>query len=168
MSNKLHAHHKSILAGYASKRCGHPKDPIYGSCKVSNTAYGPIATYYCNDGYRLHGRHSLRRCLSNGHWSGKAPVCRKIGKPRNFRLCVSNFISTMDFILADYIQKGCGHPKDPIHGYCKVTGTGYGSTVSYYCDDGYQLHGGYRVRKCLSNGYWGGRAPLCRKIGKFT
>ena len=61
-----------------------------------------------------------------------------------------------------YGKKRCDDPHDPDYGYCKSDGY----TAEYYCNDGYDLWGGDRVRKC-HDGYWGGKAPKCRKSGKL-
>ena len=59
-------------------------------------------------------------------------------------------------------NKHCDHPKDPAYGYCKVSGY----TATYYCNDGYEVYGGDRVREC-HDGYWGGKEPSCRKKCKL-
>ena len=39
-----------------------------------NTAYNSVATYSCNDSYRLVGTNT-RTCSASGDWSGSAPTC---------------------------------------------------------------------------------------------
>ena len=39
-----------------------------------NTAYNSVATYSCDDGYRLDGTNT-RTCLASGDWSGSPPTC---------------------------------------------------------------------------------------------
>ena len=147
--------------GHGNKGCGHPVDPENGYCKVSGIGPGSRATYYCNDGYELYEGYRIRKCGYDGQWNGKQPSCRKIGKVKKLDSC-QQLYDTLTWTLAEYSNKGCGHPKDPKYGSCKVLGTGYGSKAIYSCDKGYRLSGGYRVRKCLSNGYWSGIAPKCR------
>ena len=76
-----------ILAEYVNKGCDHPHNPEYGHCDVSGKGYGAKATYRCNDGYQLYGKHHVRKCLKGGYWSGKAPLCKKIGKLKNITSC---------------------------------------------------------------------------------
>ena len=45
-------------------------------------------------------------------------------------------------------------------GSVRLTGVTPGSTVTYSCNDGYNLVG-TSVRTCLANGDWNGSAPIC-------
>ena len=144
------------------KDCRDLHNPDHGYCKIS----GHTATYSCNDDYEVYGGDRVRTCL-DGIWDGKEPYCRKKGKLKHIiRLPVRNFTNTLTRTSIDYDNKHCGHPKDPEYGYCKVSGTGYGSTATYHCNNGYEVYGGDRVRTC-HDGIWGGKEPQCRKIGKL-
>ena len=49
-------------------------DLYHGYVSVTTLDVGGRATYTCNSGFRLVGL-SNRTCLSNGSWSGSAPIC---------------------------------------------------------------------------------------------
>ena len=69
----------------------------------------------------------------------------------------------MNHLYPCYVKKDCGPIKDPVHGHCKVTGEYYGDSATYICDDGYALYGGDTIRKCGDDGYWAGKAPICKR-----
>ena len=55
--------------------CGDPGTPTNGQRTVSgSSATNYIVTYTCDVGYTLQGTH-IRRCLSNGQWTGSRPQC---------------------------------------------------------------------------------------------
>ena len=43
---------------------------------MSGLRVGSTATYKCDDGFLLVGT-TTRECLSNGQWSGNAPICKR-------------------------------------------------------------------------------------------
>ena len=55
--------------------CGDPGTPTNGQRTVSgsSTTYY-FVTYTCDEGYILQGTH-IRRCLSDGQWTGSLPQC---------------------------------------------------------------------------------------------
>ena len=63
---------------YVAIDCGDLPAPSNGQVSIDNGTLYPAgeATYECNSGYELVGTAS-RICLSNGHWSGGEPVCRR-------------------------------------------------------------------------------------------
>ena len=61
---------------YTAIECNDLPAPKYGSVSVSGVRVGSIATYKCDDGFLLVGT-TTRECLSNGHWSGNAPICNR-------------------------------------------------------------------------------------------
>ncbi|XP_062610427.1 neurogenic locus notch homolog protein 2-like [Saccostrea cucullata] len=58
-------------------------------------------------------------------------------------------------------QKTCGDPGEINNG--QVTGSTftYDSTLSYHCNQYYNLTGGTRTRRCQINSIWSGRKPRC-------
>ena len=55
------------------------------------------------------------------------------------------------------------HDLDDIkYGGVKLANKHYGSRAQYYCNKGYKLYGD-EYRDCLYTGYWGGKAPVCKR-----
>ena len=55
--------------------CEDLDDPRNGNVILTGTTVGSTATYVCDDGFVLIG-NQLRRCMSNGLWSGEEPICK--------------------------------------------------------------------------------------------
>ena len=54
--------------------CGDPGTPTNGQRAVSGSSEAYYVTYTCDVGYTLQGTH-IRRCLSNGVWTGSIVQC---------------------------------------------------------------------------------------------
>jgi len=54
----------------------------------------------------------------------------------------------------------CGSLANPKNGRVELTGTTFGSTATYSCQNGFILVGS-STRTCQINGLWSGRAPVC-------
>ena len=144
-------------------QCDRLDDLDYGVVKHEGVYVGHAATYTCDYGYKLVGE-SVRKCLYNGYWSGKAPVCKK--SKLNEHYCVRekyDLNHAIVFISSSKVQ--CGHLSDVAYGVVKHEGVYFGHKVTYTCDYGYKLVG-ESVRKCLYNGNWSGEAPVCKKSKK--
>ncbi len=63
---------------YLDKRvtCAKLADPANGAVKSSGYYLHDTAVHSCNSGYRLRGNR-VRKCQSNGKWSGSAPTCER-------------------------------------------------------------------------------------------
>ncbi len=100
----------------------------------------------------------MRRCLTTGHWSGQAPVC----KGKQFRKTILDKIANV-FMALDPTEQGCGRPPKPVYGYVSFESTNYGAVATYYCDKGYAFSKkGAQHRVCLENGHWSGETPVCQ------
>ena len=125
-------------------------DPVYGQVQLDGTTEGSKARYSCNNGFDLIG-NSVRKCQSNGRWSGQEPICQRRGTyPVSIKLPIDTTLTVID----------CGDLDDPIYGQVQLDGTTEGSKARYSCDDGFILRGD-RVRKCQNNGKWSGQEPIC-------
>ena len=213
--------------------CSHLDHIQYGKVKVDRYYPSSVAYYSCNDGYELVGSAS-RKCLDDGSWYGKAPICRKSKWPcwllesclLHFRtqelfalilitqnmaklgltatihhhrlttavmmamtfmayppgnvcltargmerlqsvvrvsphVCDIFSIFTME-IFSIHTGIVCPHLDHPQYGRVKVDSYSPSSRAHYSCDDGYALYG-LTYRKCLADGSWYGKAPICRK-----
>ena len=126
---------------------------------------GAEVWYICNAGYRLVGTES-RRCGSDLHWSGDAPICVGI-------LCTMHHNSMLFFCLLNtmiqylllfmlYIAQGCGKPESPDNGRVSYRYTTVGAQAWYYCNSGYTRVGA-QSRTCKSNGKWEPELPICQR-----
>ena len=56
----------------------------------------------------------------------------------------------------------CPDLENPLNGRVNVKKQTLDSTATYKCKEGFVLTGGDRVQKCLAEGSWSGKAPLCK------
>ena len=124
--------------------------------KLTGRKPGSIARYMCDKHSKLIG-DNVRKCLYNGYWSGKEPVCKRkhITRIASFILNISLFIAIL-----------CPPLDDPPYGSVKLTGRKPGSIARYECDKHLKLVGD-ATRKCLYNGYWSGKEPVCKSTYSF-
>ncbi|XP_031574703.1 sushi, von Willebrand factor type A, EGF and pentraxin domain-containing protein 1-like, partial [Actinia tenebrosa] len=61
--------------------------------------------------------------------------------------------------------KGCENPGEIKRGYRVGTNFSSGATVEYFCDPGFRLVSGSRLRTC-ENGKWSGTSPRCRDLNE--
>ncbi|XP_040039010.2 sushi, von Willebrand factor type A, EGF and pentraxin domain-containing protein 1 isoform X1 [Gasterosteus aculeatus] len=97
--------------------------------------HGTFIEYRCHKGYDI-TRPTRLTCQEDGGWSGTAPSC---------------------------VPAECETPPAPERGRVNVTDTSFGSTVTYACEDGYELEG-EAVRECVSGRLWTRDAPVCRPV----
>ena len=116
--------------------CGLPESLTFGGVNFSNSTIGSVATYRCQEGYRLVGI-AQRTCLDNETWSGVVPLCVGITE--------------------------CGNPDIPVFGVRLNNNFSVGAVVAYSCIIGYTLIGP-TTRTCLVNGTWSGIPPICEII----
>lgn len=62
---------------FIAKLCPDPTVPSHGRINITAPSVGGVATYSCEEGYRLMGT-ATRTCLTSAQWSGSPPSC--IGK----------------------------------------------------------------------------------------
>ncbi|XP_078393513.1 complement component receptor 1-like protein [Cetorhinus maximus] len=102
---------------------------------------GTKVSYRCYRGYVFQeGGSRLVTCRTNSTWSPLRAVC----EPKN-----------------------CGNPGEMQNGYYIAPNTTFGSRVTFYCDEGYNMIGrDYRL--CTADG-WDGQIPTCeRKFGVLS
>ncbi|XP_077541579.1 complement receptor type 2-like isoform X2 [Haemaphysalis longicornis] len=128
-------------------RCGTLRSPPNGWIgEFNSTAVGSKARFYCSQGYALLGSQE-RECQDYGEWSGSPVRCVPLAMHTAQR------------------RTSCLDPGTPDNGF-RVGGShfGIGSQVEFSCNAGYHLRGNAAIR-CLMNGVWSARPPLC--IGKY-
>jgi len=115
--------------------CGPLSAPTSGSVSATITTYGSIANYSCATGYGPSGS-STRTCQANGIWSGTAPSC---------------------------VASDCPSLPEPTGGTVSAPTLTVGSTATYSCGTGHQMHG-TATRTCQADRTWAGTAPTCTII----
>lgn len=55
--------------------CGHPSTPRNGTVHGERTTYPNILRFRCDEGFTLLGS-TMRKCRTNGTWSGVHPICQ--------------------------------------------------------------------------------------------
>ena len=73
--------------------CGEPPQPTNGELVLSETTYGSMATFSCNQGYDLIGSE-VRVCQADGSWDGEITVCERKTDIDIFRNHVCSYIQT--------------------------------------------------------------------------
>jgi CUB/sushi domain-containing protein len=114
----------------------------HGTVSYNGTYRGATLTYYCDEGYKMEGA-AERKCRRNKTWSRSPPVCTVV-------TCA--FPHSIAHGLVDYKIRGS-----------EENGLTYGSSVSFYCDHGYELVGNH-VRLCEADGVWAGAEPECVRV----
>ncbi len=136
--------------------CGRLADPDNGRVQFSVTTFGSVATYTCTKGYIIFGLVT-RACQSNGRWSGEAPVCKGMSLYHD-STCSTSLLCIVITSVVD-----CGNLPNPRYGKVELTGTSFGSTAFYTCQDGFFLVGD-RSRTCQLSGDWSGQVPVCERM----
>uniref|UniRef100_H2Z7B2 Sushi domain-containing protein n=1 Tax=Ciona savignyi TaxID=51511 RepID=H2Z7B2_CIOSA len=123
-------------------RCLQPNIPTNGRLtdRIIFTHYevGSSVAFECRPGYEIVGVRSIT-CEDSGQWSDTEPTCRVIT---------------------------CEDRTAPSQGTISTTSTKpftLGNTVSYTCNNGYQLSGS-NTAECQQNGRWSAPPPACREI----
>lgn len=118
--------------------CGPPLQAVSLKVQYSNTDFGASAIYQCSECFRsVSGNVTMvKRCEASGEWTGSFPLCEAIQ-------CVP--------IVA------------PLNGGISQTSSLCGSSVRFYCDEGYALVG-MEETVCLKSGEWSNPVPICRSI----
>ncbi|XP_064387710.1 sushi, von Willebrand factor type A, EGF and pentraxin domain-containing protein 1-like isoform X5 [Halichondria panicea] len=104
--------------------CGNPPTIPNGSRTFTGTTFEETATYSCENGYQSSGSSTVT-CQASGSW-GTAPTCQPVP---------------------------CGNPPTIPNGSRTFTGTTFGDTATYSCENGYQLSGSSTVT-CQASGSW--------------
>ena len=115
--------------------CSDPGTPSNGQRIETGFLYNSVVSYSCEAGYNLTGSETLA-CLSNGMWNATAPSCSIIT---------------------------CNDPRTPSNGQRIGDIFNYSSTVTFYCNTGYNLSGSLALM-CLSSGLWNDTTPSCNKV----
>lgn len=122
--------------------------------KTSHKA-GDLVIFKCK--YAFHQTSS--KCLESGEWSKRPPLCPGPSTTD------SSFISTnIPSFESDVARKAsCDDPGKIKNGERIFVGLNINSTVTYTCEDGYELRGRGTLL-CMENGKWDlDKLPICVK-----
>ncbi|XP_025752695.1 sushi domain-containing protein 1 isoform X2 [Oreochromis niloticus] len=103
-----------------------------------STRMGTEVVYQCNSGYHNVGKGNVSICTAAGQWAGPSVLCREIlcGNPP----------------VIEFTGQVWSYNSTP------------GSTVLYFCKDGFYNKGGNNVSTCQENGQWTSPTLSCQEI----
>uniref|UniRef100_A0A672MWW3 CUB and Sushi multiple domains 2 n=1 Tax=Sinocyclocheilus grahami TaxID=75366 RepID=A0A672MWW3_SINGR len=122
-------------SGDSAGMCGDPGVPVHGIRLGEKFSVGSIVRFSCEPGYILKGS-SERTCLANGSWVGIQP----------------EFCKGLTIV--------CGTPPSIPNGQVVGSDFQWGSSISYSCNQGYQLSLP-TILTCQGTGNWSGERPQC-------
>ncbi|CAG5134438.1 unnamed protein product, partial [Candidula unifasciata] len=108
---------------------------LHGKVIYSTLTYQSTVTFSCEQGFRLVGETNLT-CLENGTWSNQPPQC---------------------------LPQDCSQPLEIKHGEVLISGTTFGSSATYKCNEGFVMEGSNTVF-CDADGAWNSSAPICKIV----
>uniref|UniRef100_H3CV01 CUB and Sushi multiple domains 2 n=1 Tax=Tetraodon nigroviridis TaxID=99883 RepID=H3CV01_TETNG len=114
--------------------CGDPGVPANGVRLGNDFTYNHTVTFQCSPGFTMDAdRASTLICTKDRTWNGTKPLCKAIV---------------------------CGPPLSIPNGQVVGTEFTWGSSISYSCNQGYQLSLP-TVLTCQGSGNWSGEKPQC-------
>ncbi|KAM9744305.1 sushi domain-containing protein 1 isoform 1-T1 [Menidia menidia] len=119
--------------------CGQPASVEDSALQsISGTTFGSVATFVCEDGFVWRRGENMSVCGADGRWRGATLVCEEIlcGNPP----------------LIESTEQVWNNSTTP------------GSSVLYYCKEGFYNKGGRNVSICNENGQWTPPALSCQEI----
>ncbi|XP_075879180.1 sushi, von Willebrand factor type A, EGF and pentraxin domain-containing protein 1 isoform X2 [Nelusetta ayraudi] len=129
-----------VLGAATETSCGLP--PVLEATRRlwdGRSSPGSAAFYSCQEGFSEAGGQNQSVCGEDAQWSGPSLSCR---------------------------EKSCGDPPTPPHAGRVWTGTSTpGTTVSYYCKEGFYSSGGHHGSVCTAEGLWTDVSITCRAAG---
>ncbi|KAL4228764.1 hypothetical protein ACF0H5_011806 [Mactra antiquata] len=120
--------------------CDIPVTPSNGAVNFTTTTYGSFIEYSCIVGHHLNGSYNAT-CEESGSWSSGSDLSCNIAE--------------------------CGAIATTIvNGTVNQTGTQYGDTSIYLCDNEYMIEPGIlaMIINCTADGNWDGDVPSCVEI----
>lgn len=140
-----------------------------------STRMGTEVVYQCNSGYHNVGKGNVSICTAAGQWAGPSVLCRGTVTVLScwwgLFLIENDWLTELIWILcvtllwwlSFLVEILCGNP--PV---IEFTGQVWsynstpGSTVLYFCKDGFYNKGGNNVSTCQENGQWTSPTLSCQ------
>ncbi|KAM9546229.1 sushi domain-containing protein 1 isoform 8-T17 [Salvelinus alpinus] len=119
--------------------CGQPPSALNAvQLSATGTRYGSIAKFGCSEGFFWKSGENSSVCGAESVWKGPSLVCEEIT---------------------------CGDPPMLPHtGQVWNGSTNPGSTVLFYCKEGFYREGGGNISYCTENGFWTKATLSCKEI----
>ncbi|KAG8201383.1 hypothetical protein JTE90_016858 [Oedothorax gibbosus] len=118
---------------------------------------GDLVIFKCK-----YGPHQISsKCLESGEWNKRPPICPG---PAVTKSVPDSTMSTLSTEGPEIISKlSCDDPGTIKNGATVFTGLSINSTVTYTCEEGYELRGKGTLL-CMANGKWDlEKLPICVK-----
>uniref|UniRef100_A0A8C8K9Y2 Sushi domain containing 1 n=1 Tax=Oncorhynchus tshawytscha TaxID=74940 RepID=A0A8C8K9Y2_ONCTS len=119
--------------------CGQPPSALNAvQLSATGTHYGSVAKFGCSEGFFWKSGENSSVCGAESVWKGPSLVCEEIT---------------------------CGDPPMLPHtGQVWNGSTNPGSTVLFYCKEGFHREGGGNISYCTENGFWTKATLSCKEI----
>uniref|UniRef100_A0A673XAG0 Sushi domain containing 1 n=1 Tax=Salmo trutta TaxID=8032 RepID=A0A673XAG0_SALTR len=119
--------------------CGQPPSALNAvQLSATGTRYGSVATFGCSEGFFWKSGENSSVCGAESVWKGPSLVCEEIT---------------------------CGDPPMLPHtGQVWNGSTNPGSTVLFYCKEGFYREGGGNISYCTEKGFWTKATLSCKEI----
>jgi len=119
-------------------QCGYPADIANGEYLLVNDSVGYLSrvVYTCDEGYEMVGRAQLA-CDIDERWNGPPPRCEAIICPAPTEILNGHYVASNNESI-------------------------FGTTIEYFCKNGYKLTG-KKIVTCLANGQYDGLPPNCEE-----
>nr|XP_046203726.1 sushi domain-containing protein 1 isoform X7 [Oncorhynchus gorbuscha] len=119
--------------------CGQPPSALNAvQLSATGTHYGSVAKFGCSEGFFWKSGENSSVCGAESVWKGPSLVCEEIT---------------------------CGDPPILPHtGQVWNGSTNPGSTVLFYCKEGFHREGGGNISYCTENGFWTKATLSCKEI----
>ncbi|XP_065189466.1 sushi, von Willebrand factor type A, EGF and pentraxin domain-containing protein 1-like [Sycon ciliatum] len=109
----------------------------WNNASLAASLFNTTAVGHCDHGYELASGNLTRTCQHSRRWTGDQPSCQKVT---------------------------CPQPTVPANGeMLHYRGNTYLASVSFRCDDGYELSGVMTVH-CQANRTWSADLPTCVRV----
>ncbi|GIY37390.1 c4b-binding protein [Caerostris darwini] len=139
--------------------CFDPGDLLHGRVIPQQRFHkaGDLVIFKCK--YDFH--QTTSKCLETGEWSKRPPLCPGPSTTETSRFpTVTPDIGTGDYNIR---KASCDDPGKIKNGERIFVGLSINSTVTYTCDEGYELRGKATLL-CMENGKWDlDKLPICVK-----
>uniref|UniRef100_A0A3Q0R2C4 Sushi domain-containing protein n=1 Tax=Amphilophus citrinellus TaxID=61819 RepID=A0A3Q0R2C4_AMPCI len=143
--------------------CGDPGVPSNGVRFGNDFTYNHTVNFQCSPGFTMDAdRASSLICTKDRTWNGTKPLCK--GRVTWNYGWVTELVPILPLIplmlLCFLVAIVCGPPPTIPNGQVVGTDFTWGSSISYSCNQGYQLSLP-TVLTCQGNGNWSGEKPQC-------
>lgn len=151
--------------------CGPPLDlPHAHTLWNSSSRMGAEVFYQCHYGYHNAGEGNASVCAATGQWEKPDLLCRGKANIR-FRMIPASETAGVrpSWCLLFVVETSCGRP--PVVDATEQTwnnNSSPGSTVVYFCKDGFSRKEGENVSVCDEKGQWSVPSLVCKGVSDIV